>query len=361
MNKILIGIIIYLFPFWAYSQNGVKWCVVSDTNYNAKLTLVGNDKLLKNVSKEVDNEHFAIYNDNLYYITSNNHAVVRYNLKNRSSSVIGRSNARSYTSLNINNRGVITLIGYENNVPGRRYYNIVNDKILAIQSAIRSTNIDNSFPADALTFSDTIVSAGTFTNSLLRVTTTSGELLPLQVDYTTYPTGFPVNSSRLIYFNVQLAMQDSQQRRFAIMVGEGNATIKLFTINDKCIEKQVEVVVDSCLLPFSVLTNNKGEPWLGLMWNGDKGLSHKICALDIACSSNRFYLLYSDRNSVPYLNSSNNQGNIIYEFDWNGNLINCYKIEKYLCNLMYDYATKRVYGVSRSAGYYLQLFELTFD
>ena len=113
MNKILIGIIIYLFPFWAYSQNGVKWCVVSDTNYNAKLTLVGNDKLLKNVSKEVDNEHFAIYNDNLYYITSNNHAVVRYNLKNRSSSVIGRSNARLYTSLNINNRGVITLTGFK--------------------------------------------------------------------------------------------------------------------------------------------------------------------------------------------------------------------------------------------------------
>ena len=68
-------------PFWAYAQDNVKWCVVSDTNYSTKLTLVGNDKLLKNVSKDVDNERFAMYNDNLYYISSNRHAVICFNIK----------------------------------------------------------------------------------------------------------------------------------------------------------------------------------------------------------------------------------------------------------------------------------------
>lgn len=354
MNRIVITTLLLLISHLIYAQNEVKWCHVSDTNYNTKLTLVHNNQLLKNINKNVDNENFAIHNNELYYISSDNKAVIKFNINTKRAQVIGKNHNRYYYSLNISNNGTVTIVGYENSYT--RYYNLVNNKIIAIHS---HSKYSYESPSSAITLSDTIIAAGNFRYSLLRAFTTSGEVLPSKIDLPTYPSGFPHNTERMILFNTQFGMQDSKERRFAIMVGDGQATIKLFSLNKSHSENQVEVVVDSCLLPISVLTNYKGEPVIGLTLEMLKTYPpYKNCAIDMACSNNRIYLLYSNNNYVPIKNSPRNQGDIIYEFDWNGKLIDCHKIDKYLCNLMYDYATKKLYGISRSSGHYLQLFEI---
>lgn len=349
MNRIVSSIIFLLISHFIYAQNGVKWCHVSDTNYNTKLTLVHNNQLLKNINKNVDNENFAIHNNELYYISSDNKAVVKLNINTKRAQVIGKNHNCSYNSLNISNNGTVTIVGNENGYT--RYYNLVNNKIIAIQSDM----FMDEHVSSAITLSDTIIAAGRFRNSLLRAFTTSGEVLPSKIDLPTYPSGFPHNTERHIFFNIQFGMQDSKERRFAIMVGDGQSTIKLFSLNNTKPEQEAEVVIDSCLLPYSVITNYKGEPVICLLTTTPP---YKNCAIDMACSNDRIYLLYSNNNMVPIKTSPRNQGNIIYEFDWNGELIDCHKIDKYLCNLMYDYATNKLYGISRSSGFYLQLFEI---
>lgn len=352
MNRIVTSIIFLLISHFIYAQNGVKWCHVSDTNYNTKLTLVHNNQLLKNINKNVDNENFAIHNNELYYISSNNEAVVKFNINTKRAQVIGKNHNRSYNSLNISNNGTITIVGYENRYT--RFYNLVNNKIIAIHSREHTDGHTSS----AITLSDTIIAAGEFRNSLLRAFTTSGEVLPSKIDLPTYPSGFPHNTERFILSNIQFGMQDSKDRRFAIMVGDGQSTIKLFSLNNTKPEQEAEVVIDSCLLPYSVITNYKGEPVICLSLASLETTPYKNCAIDMACSNDRIYLLYSNNNMVPIKTSPQNQGDIIYEFDWNGELIDCHKIDKYLCNLMYDYATNKLYGISRSSGFYLQLFEI---
>ena len=121
-----------LLPIGVKSQEVLSRINHCDTTYSSQQVLVSST-LLKNVDREV--EEFVVYDNVLYYISSNGEAIFRYNIKNRESSIIGtraKSLKYSYRTLNVNKDGVVTVSGIEPS--GFRVYNIVGDFNVNVKS-----------------------------------------------------------------------------------------------------------------------------------------------------------------------------------------------------------------------------------
>lgn len=319
-----------LLPIGVKSQEVLSRINHCDTTYCSQQVLVSS-ALLKNVDREV--EEFVVYDNVLYYISSNGEAIFRYNIKNRESSIIGtraKSLKYTYRTLNVNKDGVVTVSGIEPS--GFRVYNIVGDNVLALLSIERGATLN----CCATTIENMVVATSNFKEGPVKIKKCSGEFIDNSIEYPIHPLRY---SSRVKYmaFAPPKLTSNIDLNRFAVLFGNGLATLKIFDVKKNSVSNVVESIVDTIQadMPFRLV----GRDTLLLDYLVEK---KRRCAIDIV-SNDKIFVLYNSHSSGTIAKA--NMGDTILEFDWSGNLLRCHKLTNSLNRILYDYATNKFYGI----------------
>lgn len=83
MNRIVTSIIFLLISHFIYAQNGVKWCHVSDTNYNTKLTTKITVQNTSVTVISINEDDYISLTDIAKYKSDNPNAVIGNWMRNR--------------------------------------------------------------------------------------------------------------------------------------------------------------------------------------------------------------------------------------------------------------------------------------
>ena len=328
---VLLGITA-LFPIGVKSQEVLKWNNHCDTTYNLQQSLISST-LLKNIDNMV--EEFVVYDNILYYISGSRDVIFRYNIKNRESSIIGKKTGSlkySYRTLSVNKDGIVTVSGIEQS--GFRAYNIVNDHIFAVSSLERGATLN----CNATTIGNMVVATSNFKDGPIRIKKSCGELIHNSIEYPIHPLRYSSRIKHLAFAPPKLTV-NLDLCKFAILFGNGLATLKIFDIKMGAVSNVVESIVDTIQadMPFKLI---EGGDTLILNYTVEK---RRRCAIDIA-SNDKIYVLYNSYNHGSVAKA--NIGDGILEFDWSGNLLYFHKLSKPLNRILYDYATNRLYGIT---------------
>lgn len=83
MNRIVITTLLLLISHFIYAQNGVKWCYVSDTNYNTKLTTKITVQNTSVTVISINEDDYISLTDIAKYKSDNPNAVIGNWMRNR--------------------------------------------------------------------------------------------------------------------------------------------------------------------------------------------------------------------------------------------------------------------------------------
>jgi hypothetical protein len=68
--------------------------------------------------------------------------------------------------------------------------------------------------------------------------------------------------------------------------------------------------------------------------------------VDVACTEDYVYTIYAGKNAEEHGSTDAFQGSHLLVYDWDGNPVRQYLLEKPLRSLGYDEASKTIYGIS---------------
>ncbi len=381
MNLRIVLIVLFFYCGQCLSaQNEMVRYIKPLDNFNrVEQIIVKNENFLKSLHPDVC--EFTIHDNYLYYISANNNSIIRFDIKNGNSKILKNGALeRYYSYIYANNTGTIDIIGgdkFNNQVNFRdRVYNIYNNYVVAVLTPYIEENWPYSWNlSSSISMHDTIYMSGaknTFCKTPLLVQKTDRTTFGAAINFPSNPIGYSSRTKFQLLCDSKL-LKNYSSNRFCLLFRHRVGVLKFFDIVDGETTNIVECVIDSAEFNSQMYVSPdkqdtmlfNAKPIKNLRdknYGEENGGSKRLCAIDAMCDNNSIFVLYNEKITNDYLinSSAASQGDVLYEFDWYGNLIQCHKLEHKIYRIMHDAITNKHYGISLPSKKYRRhiLYEL---